>query len=271
MADTGPKPFVFVLMPFREDFNDIYALGIKAACDAAGAYCERVDEQIFMGSILERVYNQISKADVIVADMTGHNPNVFYEVGYAHALNKRVVLLAQESGDIPFDLKPYPHIVYGKSIQTLKAQLEPRIRWCIENPAEPLSTVDVSLDVFVNGTQLQEGAAPPGIKVRSRPSRNGQVLTIGIHNRGSKPIGPTSFGLALVMPPGEIQGENVVSTTELPDEQYMASLSQQYGLFPDGWHTFEVTILPFGSVTPLNFILRVFTEVGPRDYPFRLD
>ena len=52
MADTGPKPFVFVLMPFREDFNDIYALGIKAACDAAGAYCERVDEQIFMGSIL---------------------------------------------------------------------------------------------------------------------------------------------------------------------------------------------------------------------------
>jgi nucleoside 2-deoxyribosyltransferase len=57
--------------------------------------------------VLERVYNQIAKADIIVAEMTGRNANVFYETGYAHALNKRVVLLTQNANDIPFDLKHY--------------------------------------------------------------------------------------------------------------------------------------------------------------------
>jgi hypothetical protein len=65
MTNTRPKPFVFVLMPFSEEFSDVYKLGIKAACRAAGAYCERVDEQVFEeASIVERIYNQIDKADM---------------------------------------------------------------------------------------------------------------------------------------------------------------------------------------------------------------
>jgi nucleoside 2-deoxyribosyltransferase len=92
---TTPKPFCFVLMPFSESFSDIYELGIKEACNDAGAYCERVDEQIFQERILDRIYNQIAKADIIIADMTGKNPNVFYEVGYAHALGKNTILLTQ--------------------------------------------------------------------------------------------------------------------------------------------------------------------------------
>src|SRR5689334_19638765 len=107
MEDTAPKSFVFVLMPFSSDFNDVYQLGIKEACREAGAYCERVDEQIHDGSILQRIYNQIAKADVVVADMTNRNPNVFYEVGYSHALNKKTILLTKNSDDIPFDLKDY--------------------------------------------------------------------------------------------------------------------------------------------------------------------
>src|SRR5215212_3193860 len=110
VISTAPKPFVFVLMPFDEAFDDIYQVGIKPACQSAGAYCERIDEQIFQESILERIYNQIAKADLIVADMTGRNANVFYETGYAHALGKKVLLLTQKAEDIPFDLKHYPHI-----------------------------------------------------------------------------------------------------------------------------------------------------------------
>ena len=77
MQGTRPKAFVFVLMPFDEAFQDTYQLGIKPACDVAGAYCERVDEQIFQESILERIFNQIAKADLIISDMTDRNPNVF--------------------------------------------------------------------------------------------------------------------------------------------------------------------------------------------------
>lgn len=128
---TVPKPFVFVLMPFDEKFNDIYKFGIKGAAEDAGAYAERVDEQIFSEGILERIFNQISKADVIVADMTGRNPNVFYEVGYAHALGKIVLLLTQITDDIPFDLKHKQHIIYAGKIETLRKDLTKNFSWAI--------------------------------------------------------------------------------------------------------------------------------------------
>ncbi len=128
---TTPKPFVFVLMPIDEKFNDIYKFGIKGAAEDAGAYAERVDEQIFTEGILERIFNQINKADVIVADMTGRNANVFYEVGYAHALGKIVLLLTQSADDIPFDLKHKQHIVYGGKIETLRSKLTERIVWAV--------------------------------------------------------------------------------------------------------------------------------------------
>ncbi len=133
---TKPKPFVFTLMPFEPSFNDVYKLGIKPACTEVGAYCERVDEQIFTESILDRIYNQISKSDLIVADMTGRNPNVFYETGYAHALGKRVVLITKDSDDIPFDLKHYSHIVYGGSISDLKEKLQEHVTWFLSHPIE---------------------------------------------------------------------------------------------------------------------------------------
>jgi hypothetical protein len=131
MSSTQPKSFVFVLMPFDSKFNDIYKFGIKGAADEVGAYAERVDEQMYTGGILDRIFNQISKADVIVADMTGRNPNVFYEVGYAHALGKVVLLLTQNTADIPFDLKDRPHTVYGGQIDILRQALVPKLQWAI--------------------------------------------------------------------------------------------------------------------------------------------
>jgi len=124
---------IFVVMPFSDEFKDIYDLGIKAACTDAGADCERVDEQLFLENIPERVYAQIENADVIVAEMTRQNANVFYEVGYAHGCGKQVVLLTSKAADIPFDLRHYPHVVYD-SIRKLKAELYKKILWCKENP-----------------------------------------------------------------------------------------------------------------------------------------
>lgn len=131
---TAPRPFIFVLMPFHKDFDDIYFSGIKDTANGVGAYAERVDEQNYSEGIFERIFNQINKADVIVADMTGRNPNVFYEVGYAHALGKIVLLLTQNADDIPFDLKHRPHIVYGTDggkIKNLCNQLSPKLTWAI--------------------------------------------------------------------------------------------------------------------------------------------
>lgn len=130
VTSTAPKPFVFVLMPFAQAFSDAYTFGILGAAEDAGAYAERVTDQMFTEGILDRIFNQISKADVIIADMSGRNPNVFYEVGYAHALGKIVLLLTQDADDIPFDLKHRHHIVYS-NIAELKAALQPRLKWAI--------------------------------------------------------------------------------------------------------------------------------------------
>ena len=152
--NTKPKKFCFVLMPFESDFDDIYKLGIKQSCIDAGAYCERVNEQIFNESILERIYNQISKADIIIADMTGKNPNVFYEVGYAHALGKTTILLTKNADDIPFDLKHYPHIVYNNSISTLKEELTKRVKWCVENDRNDDTGQKVDIDIYLKDKNL---------------------------------------------------------------------------------------------------------------------
>jgi hypothetical protein len=135
LVKMAVEPSVLVSMPFSEVFDDIYTRGIKAACEEAGARSVRVDEQIFDESTLRRVYDQIARADVIVADMTGRNANVYYEVGYAHALHRRVILLTQDADEVPFDLKHYPHVVYHDLI-ILKSTLVQRVKWAIENPPD---------------------------------------------------------------------------------------------------------------------------------------
>ena len=130
------KLFAFVLMPFKPEFRDVYESGIKPACEAVGVYCDRIDDQKFDETILERIYNQIQAAHLIVADMTGCNPNVFYEVGYAHALHKRVILLTKDINDIPFDLRHHRHIEYKGMSYMLKEKLIEELKWCIHIPQQ---------------------------------------------------------------------------------------------------------------------------------------
>ncbi len=130
------KLFAFVLMPFNEKFSDLYKFGIKEPAAELNILAERVDEQIYTEGILERIYRQIDLADIIIADMTGQNPNVFYEVGYAHAKGKMCILLTSTADDIPFDLKHHRHIVYGDSINFLREKILEELKWAkgeIEN------------------------------------------------------------------------------------------------------------------------------------------
>lgn len=136
--------FAFVLMPFDSEFDDVYKLGIKEAASNLGIRAERVDEQLYHEGILDRIYNQIGIADIIIADMTGRNANVFYEVGYAHAKSKLCLHLTKEVTDIPFDLQHHRHIVYGDSIVNLKAELIENLKWAkieVENYRKSLIRV----------------------------------------------------------------------------------------------------------------------------------
>lgn len=136
--------FTFVLMPFDQEFDDVYKLGIKEVAKSLGVVAERVDEQSFSETILERIYRQIESADFIIADMTGRNPNVFYEVGYAHAKKKPVILVTKEAEDIPFDLKHHRHLIYGEKIMDLRDKLGAEITW-IKSEIEKSRAVPITI------------------------------------------------------------------------------------------------------------------------------
>ena len=147
MADNNL--FAFVLMPFDNKFDDLYKFGIKEPAAELGILAERVDEQLYSEGILERIYKQIDLADIVIAEMTGQNANVFYEVGYAHGKGKLCILLTTNSDDIPFDLKHRRHIVHVNSIKTLKKRLLEELAWAkgeIENIQK--SHVKVKLEVI---------------------------------------------------------------------------------------------------------------------------
>lgn len=140
------KPFAFVLMPFEKKFDDVYKYGIKSIGESLGIVVERVDEQNFSETMLERIYRQIEVADFIIAEMTGRNANVFYEVGYAHAKGKLCALITQDASDIPFDLKHHKHIVYNGSASDLSVRLSQELSWIAAESQKRKSEI-ISIEV----------------------------------------------------------------------------------------------------------------------------
>lgn len=95
----------------------------------------RIDEIAGPGIIFEDIKRQIAEAKIVVAEITAPNQNVFYELGYAHALNKPTILLAQRGKELPFDIRSYRVIFYDDSIggkpaleRDLKKHLEAILR-----------------------------------------------------------------------------------------------------------------------------------------------
>jgi hypothetical protein len=95
---------LFVAMPYAKEFNNAYYFGIKQPIELRGRKCERVDQDAFTGDIVDRIKTRIRGSELVIADITGNNPNMFFEVGYAEGLGKTIILISQVQ-DTPFDLK----------------------------------------------------------------------------------------------------------------------------------------------------------------------
>jgi hypothetical protein len=121
------KKHVFVAMPFSEEFQDIYEFGIYEPIRRCGYICERVDEPLFTGDILQRITGRISSAEFVVAELTGARANVYLEVGYAWGKNIPVITLAREGEKLHFDVSTHRCIFY-RTIGQLAKELEKLIR-----------------------------------------------------------------------------------------------------------------------------------------------
>jgi hypothetical protein len=103
----------FVMQPFAPPLGDYYEKIFKPAIEKAGLHPVRADAEIFAtGKIIDQVWRGINAAKVLVAELTSRNPNVFYELGLAHALRKPVVLVSSNEADVPFDLHHIRVIYY---------------------------------------------------------------------------------------------------------------------------------------------------------------
>lgn len=125
--EPGRKKSVFVAMPFSEEFEDIYQFGIYAAVRRAGYVCEKVDESVFTGNIVDRITGGIQHAEFVVADLSLERPNVYLEVGFAWGLKRPVILVAREGQHLHFDLSHHKCIFY-RTIGKLSEALEKTIR-----------------------------------------------------------------------------------------------------------------------------------------------
>ena len=107
------KPRAFVLMPFAEEFDNIYDYLIHDPLSKAGYDVMRADDILNQRNILKDIIQSIIDSELIVADLSTANPNVYYELGLAHAYKKNVILLAQDIKEVPFDLQSYRIITYS--------------------------------------------------------------------------------------------------------------------------------------------------------------
>jgi len=111
------KNTCFVLMPFSpQKLTEIYQDYIKKPIESRTSLdCRRADDFYRPIQIMKEIWEEINRAQVVLADLTNKNANVFYELGLSHSLGKDVILISQSVDDIPFDLRSVRTIVYVDS------------------------------------------------------------------------------------------------------------------------------------------------------------
>ncbi|HZH14087.1 MAG TPA: hypothetical protein VE057_06975 [Archangium sp.] len=121
-AQSLAKPHAFVAMPFAPEMEDVYHYGILGPVKGAGLLCERVDQAVFEGAIIQRIKERIDTAKVVIADLSMANPNVYLEVGYAWGKGRPTILLVRDLKELKFDVAAYRCLVY-RNIRDLENQL----------------------------------------------------------------------------------------------------------------------------------------------------
>jgi len=179
-------------------FKEVLDYVIKPAFEESGYKYNiiRADEIEKSGSFIKDILENIYSSYVVIADLTGQNPNVFYELGVRHALRPRTILIAQKMEDIPSDIRDYRTIIYDTSAKgaadfkkrikkfLTEIQKEPerpdnpvldKLGSIIENKLAQLEAEKISLKEeltkFLSGskstsTQLQIKTSLPNVKKR---------------------------------------------------------------------------------------------------------
>ena len=153
------KSLVFVLMPFGAPWSDRVWAHLQRIIKGHGMNPERADNR--HGPVVtEDIWRGIVEARIVLADVTGWNPNVFYELGISHTLGKDVVLITQPSARLPFDTQGFRHVIYSDNpagVSLLEDEIPKKLDHFLQAPA-------------TRRRKSAGGATPTGTKKQIRAS-----------------------------------------------------------------------------------------------------
>jgi hypothetical protein len=153
-------------MPFRPELNYFFLFLQTYLHDKHGLHVERGDHQYLTKPLMEKVREQVVASDVILGDITGSNPNVFYELGIAFTIGKPVIFLTQDPPEnAPVDIRQFQFIHYdlGRHVEFLAA-LDNAIRSVFvgrykdlyDDASALLKRLNKDFGVSVSGATLEE-------------------------------------------------------------------------------------------------------------------
>lgn len=116
LTNMSDKGNAFVALPFEPEFGKIYEEVIKPACEDVGYDVNKADSIESHRNILEDIVKGIANTDLLIADLTTSNPNVFYELGIANGIGIPTILITQDLEEVPFDLRAYKIIEYSTDL-----------------------------------------------------------------------------------------------------------------------------------------------------------
>jgi nucleoside 2-deoxyribosyltransferase len=120
-------------MQFSNEYNELFEEVIKPVTEKFGYECIRADEYYTRTPILSDIINSIKDSTAIIAEITPDNPNVFYEIGYSHAIGKPTILLCDKKREkLPFDLSGFRTLFYENTIAG-KKKVETSLMKYLEN------------------------------------------------------------------------------------------------------------------------------------------
>ncbi len=136
------KPRAFIMMQFSEPYDSLWKEVIRPVARKVGFHPHRADDVFRPGVILQDIVSDIAESQVVIAEVTPPNPNVFYELGYAHALEKPTVLLVEQPKEgappLPFDISGFRCIFYEDAIRG-KSEVEGTLTKYLRNIHEEIS------------------------------------------------------------------------------------------------------------------------------------
>lgn len=230
----------FVIMPFRDELVELYIHCIRPAAEEAGFECSRSDQFIGSSNITKEIINNIIDSDVIIADLSLKNPNVFYELGIAHSLCNKTIMVSNRDEEFPFDIKAYRLILYETGLSggiKLKDELTNILKnfdlW-MQNSSNPVldSGVTKKLAPVYNSMFANNGISP--VVTETNPSAGDDdvdYLLDELRICFSKPMNDSGFSICYEAGgysfPTLVEGENPIFS---PDKK---TVTQKIHLLPN--------------------------------------